>query len=154
MERLLKQGVATRRAGLLAVAAGIGCLLAGSLAAQDNPLVGVWRHTEPASPSGPAYMVVVAFAPDGTYEERMIVGTNAQGTGSGALVIRGQYRLTSPSSYAYREMSAMDCASGVPCSPSQMPIPNFGTPKTVGFRMTGPGTMTNADDGSVWFRLR
>jgi hypothetical protein len=104
-----------RRGMHLAVAVTIACLSAGRLAAQDNPLLGVWEHTDTQTTQ------MITFAPDGTWENRFAWAPSpTTGTGSGRGIARGEYQLTGPTSYSARAMT-MEVCPYVP-TPAEMRV--------------------------------
>lgn len=164
-----------RRDLYLAVAATIACLLPGQIAAQDNPLLGVWAHDEPATQSTPLSRVEITFASDGTWVNRYSWGTSPiTGTGSGMAITRGEYHLTGSTSYAARA-ATMDVCPYIPtpaemaevarravlgegppdfppCGPASQTIrdsiwPNFGRLTQTEFNMITPASMSLSSEG-------
>jgi hypothetical protein len=136
---------------LLPILIGI-CIGGQGAFGQVNPLIGTWRSSGRTGPlgAGITYTYHVTFRPDGTYQNRLDVGGEG-GRGGGTTIIQGQYSMTSPNSYAYREISAVQCPIGVGCYPARQLPPDFGTPKPVQFEMMGPNQVLV--NGNTYYRV-
>jgi hypothetical protein len=136
----------------LAAAAALCFAAIVPAAAQENPLVGTWLHTDPGVPGKlPASAVYMSFAPNGVYEVRTDFAGGAAGQASGSNLVRGGYQLTGPGSIVYWEVENYMCSGGA-CSPSQPLNPDFGQRKQGTFRMLGPMQMQAV--GAVWNRVQ
>jgi hypothetical protein len=119
---------------------------------QSNPLVGVWQHSEPAGPNGPASSMQVKFLPDQTYETRWAISPTAQGSGSGIILVTGRWQLTGPNSYDSIADQALMCPAGMGCGPMPPGAPQLGIGQTMhfSFQMQNPAMMTV--NGMSWYR--
>ncbi len=128
-------------------------LIAGPVAAEQNPLIGTWLHTDPGIPGqAPASAVYMTFAPNGEYEVRTMFAGGQAGQASGTSVVRGQYQVTGPGSIVYREVENYMCSSENVCQPTPPFTADFGQQKQGTFQMMGPMQMQAV--GAVWNRVQ
>ncbi len=119
---------------------------------QANPLVGVWQHSEPAGPNGPASSMQVNFKPDQTYETRWAIAPTQQGGGGGFILVTGRWQLSGPNSYDSIADQAFMCPAGSGCGPYPQGAPQLGIGQTMhfNFQMQSPVMMTV--NGMSWYR--
>jgi hypothetical protein len=136
----------------LAAVAALLAVAAAPVAAQDNPLIGTWLHTDPGVPGKlPASAVYMSFAPNGVYEVRTDFAGGAAGQASGSNLVRGGYQISGPNSIIYWEVENYMCTGGA-CNPSPPLNPDFGQRKEGSFQMLGPMQMQAV--GTTWNRVR
>jgi len=137
--------------------------VAGWVVAQEGfPLIGSWRHTEPATQNTPAFSITQVFNPDGTfYVEEMI----APRPGMVGTIVRywGRYRGTSATSIVYQVQSFQACSSGgactscpgdqMTCTLAQQSGADPGVQHQGNFQMRGANEFVDKS-GLQWLRIR
>jgi hypothetical protein len=152
-----------RSIAIVAIVALATTSVAGSVVAQEGfPLIGSWRHTEPATQNTPAFSITQVFNPDGTfYVEEMI----APRPGMVGTILRygGRYRGTSATSIVYQVQSFQACSSGGACSScpgdqmtcalAQQSGADPGVQHKGNFQMRGSNEFVDKS-GQQWLRIR
>jgi hypothetical protein len=134
-EALDSHGEGSMKPFLFAVYLSLVAIFVPAAQAQQNPLIGTWTRSDPGGPNGPPSVIYLTFAPDGRYEWRMMYG-RWYGQDSGGAVIRGTYRILSPTEVSYRETSYMVCPAGN-CGPYPPGDPTFGQEKKLPYAING-----------------
>ena len=148
---------------VVAIAAIATLSIAGSAIGQERfPLVGVWRHTEPATQSSPGNSTTLVFKPDGTFTSEQMVAPQPGLVGT-IIQYWGRYRPTSATSFIYQVEYYKACASGGSCMscPGDQQVcavaryaqADPGVQHQATFQMRGPNEHVDRF-GQAWLRIR